>query len=111
MDIVRAYAKWLAKQIKESLMACKCKNEDGSLSSRCMGTCVEREMCRQSAEIQERDPLNAFREEMLGRMHEILEDRMKDFKLDFQKQQIDLYKTAFLEGIKEGLAIGQDIYV
>lgn len=92
-------------------MTCKCKNEDGSFASRCMGTCVEREMCRVSAEMQERDPLNAFKEEMLKRMHEILEDRMKDFKLDFQRQQIDLYKTAFLEGIKEGIDLGKEIYV
>lgn len=87
-------------------MACKCLNPDGTLSSRCVGACVKESIINQE-ENARRDPMNGFAELIMSQVEQRIQNRVTTLQVSFQKEQFDLYKKAFLDGLKEGIAIGR----
>jgi len=85
-------------------MACNCKNDDGSLSKVCFGTCIKKSI-RQQEENASRDPLNGFAELIMSQVSNMLDYKIQKIQIRFQEDQIKLYKSAFLEGINEGIKI------
>lgn len=89
-------------------MACKCKNPDGTLSNECFGACVKDSIVKQEEDAK-RDPMNGFAELILSQVEQRIQNRMTSLQLTFQKEQFDLYKKAFLDGLNEGVVIGRGI--
>ena len=87
-------------------MACRCRLPDGTLSAVCMGACVKESIIRQEEDAR-RDPLNGFAELILAQVERLIQSKMTALQVSFQQEQFDLYKKAFIEGLKEGLAIGR----
>jgi hypothetical protein len=90
------------------MMACNCKKEDGTLSDRCFGACVKDSIVKQKEEAI-RDPMNGFAELILSQVDQRIQNRMTSLQVTFQKEQFELYKKAFLDGLNEGIAIGRGI--
>ena len=86
-------------------MACGCKDFNGKPTDRCVGLCKESLIMQQ--DIQARDPLNGFSELILSQVDKMIESKINKIKVEFQKEQIELHKIAFLEGLKEGIEIGK----
>lgn len=86
-------------------MTCKCLNHDGTSSEICFGTCRLESMIVEQDKQQQRDPLNGFAELILSQVDKIIDRRIMQCRVEFEKSQIALYKTAFLEGIKEGMKL------
>lgn len=89
-------------------MACNCNKEDGTLSGICFGTCKSH-IGFITGEA-ERDPLNGFAELILSQVEKRIERQMYQLKIEFQAEQIKLYKEAFLEGIKAGMVLKDEYY-
>ena len=89
-------------------MACKCKNQDGTPSQTCMGTC-KLDVIKEQEIQQQRDPLNGFAELILAQVDKRLDLRLAKFHLELHDEFLQDYKKAFLEGLKEGIAIGRDM--
>jgi diacylglycerol kinase family enzyme len=87
-------------------MACKCKNPDGTLSDVCIGACVKDSIVKQEEEAR-RDPMNGFAELILSQVEQRIQNRMTTLQVTFQKEQFELYKKAFLDGLNEGIEIGK----
>ncbi len=85
-------------------MACSCKNDDGTLMDRCLGIC--KESIVHHTEEQERDPVNGFVEMIMDRVDTLIYEKMKDLRIKFEKDQYKIY----LEGIKDGVSLGREIY-
>lgn len=88
-------------------MACNCRNEDGSLSGRCFGTCkidviVEQEMQQQ------RDPLNGFAEIILAQVDRRIEYQILQSTLKARKEYFEDYKEAFTDGFKQGFKFAKE---
>lgn len=86
-------------------MACKCTNQDGTLSQRCTGACVK-EVIATFVDDVKRDPMNGFVELIMSQVEVMIRNRMTTLQVTFQKEQFDTYKKAYIEGIHEGIAIG-----
>jgi len=84
-------------------MGCSCTNHDGTLSTRCFGTCKDKIILH--VEEQKRDPMGGFAEMIMNQVKTLINHRMTTLKLEFQKEQFDLYNDAFLKGIKEGIRL------
>lgn len=93
------------------VMACKCKNFDGTPASMCMGMCVAKEAVEVSEEMQRRDPLNGFTEVIMSQVSQMIASEINKFQLRLQKEHFETYREAFLAGIKEGIELGREIYV
>ena len=88
-------------------MACKCTLPDGSLSYNCFGTCGESIInMKEKISI---DPMSGFAELILSQLDKRIDYRMSELQVIFQREQIELYKKAFLQGIKEGINIGIEL--
>ncbi len=85
-------------------MACECRNSDGSLSGFCLGNCVRNSIIQQE-ENAKRDPLQGFAELVLAQVEQRIINHMNILRVDLEKEKLDVYKKAFLEGINEGIAI------
>jgi len=90
-------------------MACKCKNQDGTLSDKCFGDCLKDSIAKQ-VEDSRRDPMNGFAELILSQVEQRIQNRMTTLQVKFQQEQWDLYKKAYLDGLKEGITIARSIH-
>ena len=88
-------------------MPCNCKNEDGTLSDRCYGKCVKDSIVKQSEEAS-RDPLNGFAELILSQVDRRIQNQINALQVKFEREKVEIYKEAFLDGLKEGISIGKD---
>jgi hypothetical protein len=89
-------------------MSCECRNQDGTLSEICFGTCkigviVEQEMQQQ------RDPLNGFAELILAQVDKRIEYQLLQSTLKARKEYFEDYKEAFVEGFKQGFKFSKEI--
>lgn len=89
-------------------MACTCKNEDGTLAKNCIGKCVKKSIIKQEEDAR-RDPMNGFAELILSQVEQRIKSQMTVLTLSFKKEQFDVYKEAFLDGINEGIKIGRSL--
>ena len=89
-------------------MACQCKNPDGTLKSMCVGDCVKGSIIQQE-ESARRDPMNGFAELIMSQVDQRIQNRMTTMHVQLQKEQLEIYKQAFIEGLKEGIGIGKGI--
>lgn len=92
------------------IMACYCKDSNGEPALRCSGTCQEKAILEAHEESQRRDPLNGFTEVILARVSKMISDEQNRFQLRMNNEQLETYKKGFLEGLKEGIEIGKNIY-
>ena len=86
-------------------MTCKCTNFDGTLSDICYGTCKKESIIKQEEDAR-RDPLNGFAELILSQVEKIIQNRMTSLQITFQKDQFELSKKSYREGILDGIEIG-----
>jgi hypothetical protein len=89
-------------------MPCNCRNEDGSLSGRCFGTCkidviVEQEMQQQ------RDPLNGFAELDMSQVEKSVTRRLDIFRIEMMKYNREISHEDFIKGLKEGIKMAKEI--
>lgn len=85
-------------------MSCNCKNPDGTPSNLCFGICFPDGALRR-----QEDPPNSLAEYVLAQLEKRIDYRLAELKVAFERDQINLYKKAFLEGLNEGIAIGRNI--
>jgi hypothetical protein len=52
---------------------------------------------------------NGFAELILSQVEKKIAYRMQELKVTFERSQMEIYKKAFMEGIKEGIDIGKNI--
>jgi len=88
-------------------MACNCKNEDGTLSQRCFGTCLKKEIIDQEIQ-QQRDPLNGFAEMIIAQVDKRIDYALNNFNVKLQKDWFIESSEIFLEGFKEGYNFHKD---
>lgn len=93
-------------------MACLCKDAFGNPSLACFGTCdsVMNERIQKSKDDVFRDPMQGFSELILSQIEKRIAYRMAELTIKFERSQIDLYQKAYKEGLKDGIAIGIDLY-
>jgi hypothetical protein len=89
-------------------MACQCKNEDGTLSQSCRGVCSINSSIIQT-EDNKRDPLNGLTELILSQVGKMIDIKLSKFHLEIHDEFLCDYKTAFKEGIREGIKIERNI--
>lgn len=89
-------------------MPCTCKNSDGTLSDVCFGLCAKDSIVKHLENI-ERDPMKGFADLILSQVDQRIQNRMTQLQVTFEKEQFNVYKKAFLEGLNEGIEIGRSI--
>ena len=87
-------------------MACKCINQDGSLSDKCYGTCKKDIILEQ--EEQQRDPLNGFAELILKQVDQRIDFAINKFHVKVQRDfYVDL-RHEYTQGFKDGFEFAKD---
>lgn len=93
-------------------MACKCTNSDGTLRDSCIGTCHKSTAILQGDNIKP-DAFNAALNHVLSIVDKRVDDNIEVItnkcRVEFYQEQLELYKKAFLEGLREGLSQGIEI--
>lgn len=94
-------------------MACNCRNVDGTLSRECLGACVKLKASIINQQESNRDTTNGLVEIVLGRANRFLEDKFSELKIrleiEQQREVFELYKEAFVDGIKAGIKLSVEI--
>jgi hypothetical protein len=94
----------LLRKLEKKYMACNCLNEEGQPTQMCRGTCNKlKAIINNQHEEQIRDPMNGFAELILSQVDKLIAQRMDSLRIEFQKEQFDMYKKAFIEGLEVGL--------
>ncbi len=89
-------------------MACDCRDKEGNLLSMCVGACVKKVLIQQEEQVK-RDPMQGFAELILSQVEQRIRNQMNSLRVSFEKEKLELYKSAFLEGIKEGLRLAREV--
>ena len=85
-------------------MACNCVCEDGNLLSKCIGTC-DKAAGIESQKQSGRDPLQGVMDIIYAQVAKMISSSITYTKVEFQKDQIEIYKEGFKEGIKFGMEL------
>lgn len=89
-------------------MACECRDNEGNLLKMCVGTCIKKAVLQQEEQTK-RDPMQGFAELILSQVDQRIRNQMTTLRVIFEKEKLELYKTAFLDGIKEGIRISREV--
>lgn len=85
-------------------MACNCINEDGERRSICLGTCDKSKVIEQQKE-QSRSGLQEMMDIIHERVNMIVNDKIAYTRVEFQREQVQTYNFAFMEGIEFGIEL------
>lgn len=88
-------------------MACTCTNRDGTLSLLCYGSCLKSAQVQQD-ENAKRDPMKGFAELILSQVEDRIKNNMNLLRIEIEQEKLELFKEAFIEGIKAGIAINRE---
>lgn len=95
-------------------MSCTCKDLSGQPSESCLGLCGSpEEFVNDLQKNQHRDPLNGLAELILSQVDKMFEARITkeicNIKIEFQEKQNEVWRQAFIEGLRVGLHVGRQI--
>ncbi|HHT9109600.1 MAG TPA: hypothetical protein ACFYDZ_00405 [Candidatus Brocadiaceae bacterium] len=82
-------------------------DENGNYLDECLGTCGAHRKVNNVNE-PERDPMQGLMEVMMAQVDKMIKSEINYTKIEFQKDQIALYKKAFQEGVRFGIELGQE---